>query len=198
MKYTMNPVVLTGIQTLVSQIRDDLAEVEARREQLLLELSHAEATLESVSNRFITEPHEPSISTVNGHQASDENHTLVPDDAVALNEVQQNGINDPAPPVDGDEPQRRRYMHMAREVDYTEAENYSEFMRCIAEATVDGVVNATHMAEILISDGKSKSTMTNLPGTNRTHMRKSDDYEKVAEGTYQYLPMASTRGGRDE
>ena len=79
---------------------------------------------------------------------------------------------------------------MAREVVYDSARVFRDKLRCIVEATEDGVVHTTHVTEILLRDGQSKSSKPNLRGTVQNFLRKDHDYEYVGPGTYQYLPMA--------
>ena len=84
-----------------------------------------------------------------------------------------------------------RYMNMAREVDYEGTRNFQQRVKRVAEATADGIVNATHVAEVLIRDGKSKSTLKNLRGTVLTELKDGEDFRYVGRGTYMYVPHAA-------
>ena len=220
MKYTLNPVVLVTIQTLTGQIRDELAAVEARRMELRSELTAAETTLESLWSRMpadcrlpsvsaswsdaLVEPREPShlrnqdrTNGVGVVKTNGDGRTWV-QDRVATNGSAQNGsvpngLSDPEPSRSDDQPQQRRKMRMARPVDYVGTEVFRHRIIRIAEATKDGLMNATQVAEKLIADEQSQSTKSNLRGTILNHFRKHDDYEYIGPGTYQYLPMV----GRD-
>ena len=202
MKYTVNSVVEDGIRDLVRIIKDELDMVEKHRKKLKNELAAAETTMEAMRERLpeqarvpVQPPNavvirEPRISpSRNGHvngsmETYDGGRTWVQD------RLSQNGHSDsPLTPIE-DEPLQRRLMRMTHEVDYTGAQVFSDKVRRIAEATEDGVVNTTHMAQILIRDGHSQSTQSNLRGTVGNHFKRDDDYEYIGPGTYQYLPMA--------
>ena len=208
MKYTVNPVVVGAIQDLTSHIRNELDGVELRRNALLEQLAAVEMVEQSMWERLperaripvmpssmevISEPREPS-SHVNGHinramTTYDHGRTWV-EETLGLNGVQSQ--------VGEEEAEEVPQMRMAREVDYTGVDKYPEYVERISQATVDGIVNTTQVAKMLIRDGRSTSTKSNLRGTNQNHYKHNDDYEWVGPGTYQYLPMAGARGDRDK
>ncbi len=82
---------------------------------------------------------------------------------------------------------RIRYMTMAREVDYSGTNDQIDRIIRVAEATADGIINTTHVAEKLIEDGMSTSRKVYLRGTVQSRLAKHDDFEKIASGTYRYL-----------
>ena len=78
-------------------------------------------------------------------------------------------------------------MSMSRKVDYSGADYQDEQIIRVAEATADGIVNTTHVAEILIQDGLSTSKKEYLRGTVQNRLSKRSDFKKIAPGTYRYL-----------
>ena len=210
-QFTLNSEILTGIQGFAVRLRDEIDLLDAERDRLLSELGAAESTLESMRTRMpaesrlpkdslFTEPRVPSdgstlgpttaVGTPNGV-----NHRNGPEPSIGGDEPQQMRMARPTngtgpPPVEEDESGQRRWMRLTRAVNYSGAEVFLDRVRCVAEATEDGKINCTHVAEILIRDGLSRSSKSNLRGTVQTYLAKCAEYERIGPGTYQYLPMA--------
>ena len=169
MKPSVKTVIIGAARARASQIRDEIADLETRRFALETEAGEIEGAI-GEAERSLT------MTGVDSHPCH-------------CSKLRQSD----AQPRDV-EYGRRRYMMMAREVDYSGTDRQDERIIRVAEATTDGIVNTTHVAEILIRDGKSTSRKDYLRGTVQNRLSKRSDFEKIAPGTYRFL---SWRGDAD-
>ena len=167
MSQTMNPVVISAARARASQIRAEIAEIEARRIALLAEVEQLENAIEAVGQSG-----EAQNADISACICQESPQPETPSRTV-----------EPAEEPTG----RRRYMNMARAVDYQGARNQIDEVVCVAVATADGILNTTHVAEILLRDGRSVSQKGHLRGTVQGILKRHDDFKKIAAGTFKYL-----------
>lgn len=158
MNSSVNTVIIGAARARADQIRVEIADLETRRLAL-------EAEVEKIDS---------AIATFEESEAMTDGEVVT---------CQCSDTGDES----GIEVGRRRYMRMARDVDYAGTDDQTDRIIRVAEATMDGIVNCTHVAEILIADGVSTSRKDYLRGTVQNRLSKRDDFERLAPGTYRYL-----------
>ena len=158
MESSVNIVIIGAARARADQIRAELVDLENRRLAL-------ESEVKEIDN---------AIAVAEREQ----------DDAP---DVESCGCSSRRPAGLGGRGRRVRYMKMRSEPDYSGTADQTEQVIRIAEATADGVVNATHVAEIMLEANLSSSRKDYLRGRVQNILSKHDDFEKVAAGTYRYL-----------